>query len=87
MKTFIYYPKGTCSKQMRFEITDDNKLCDFQVVGGCNGNLQGIRQLILDMDINSIISKLDGIRCNSKSTSCPDQIAQALREFQKKEKE
>lgn len=85
MKTYIYTPKGTCSRQMRFEITDDNKLCDFQVVGGCNGNLQGIRKLILDMDISTIVSKLEGIKCNNKPTSCPDQIAIALKEYLIKE--
>lgn len=74
---FNYQPKGVCSRSMHFVI-EDNKIIDMEVVGGCNGNLQGIRSLILNEDIDVVIKKLKGIRCGFKQTSCPDQIATAL---------
>ena len=52
---------------------------DFRVFGGCRGNLQGIARLVVGMDVDEVIARLDGIRCGSKATSCPDQLAQALK--------
>lgn len=74
-----YRPKGVCSQLIQFDI-EDNKVKNVSFVGGCNGNLQGISRLIEGMDVNEAIARLDGIRCGFKSTSCPDQLAQALKE-------
>lgn len=72
--------KGVCSRQINFDISN-NKVKNVSFIGGCNGNLQGISRLIEDMDLNEAIKKLEGISCNGKNTSCPDQLATALREF------
>ena len=78
METLIYQPKGVCSKQ--FEIQHESgKVVSINIDGGCNGNLQGISKLIQGMDIEDVINKLSGIKCGIRSTSCPDQIAQALK--------
>lgn len=74
-----YQPKGVCSRQIQFEI-EDNKVKNVEFVGGCNGNLQGISRLIEGMDVQEAISRIEGIHCGYKSTSCPDQLAQALKE-------
>ena len=75
-----YTTKGTCSRKILFEITDDNKVHNVQFVGGCNGNTKGIASLVEGMDAREAISKLEGIRCGFKPTSCPDQLAQALKQ-------
>ena len=72
-----YKTKGTCSSQIDFDIID-GKITNVKFFGGCNGNLQGIGHLTEGMDIDEIISRVKGIRCGAKSTSCPDQLAQAL---------
>lgn len=74
-----YEPKGVCSKYMKIEI-DDGIIKSFEVIGGCHGNLQGIAALIKGMKADDVIAKFDGIHCRSKMTSCPDQIAQALKQ-------
>lgn len=74
-----YTPVGTCSRLIEFEITD-GKVHNLKVTGGCHGNLQGIAAITEDMDAREVISRLEGIRCGNKATSCPDQIARALRE-------
>ena len=76
---FEYKTKGTCSQRIFFEI-EDNKLKNVQFLGGCNGNLKGLGSLVEGMDVNDVISKLEGIRCGMKATSCPDQLAAALKE-------
>ena len=73
-----YRPQGVCSQQIHFDIID-NKVRNVSFVGGCNGNLQGISRLIDGMDVNEGISRIEGIRCGFKPTSCPDQLAQALK--------
>lgn len=73
-----YRPQGVCSQQIHFDIID-NKVRNVSFVGGCNGNLQGISRLIDGMDVNEAISCIEGIRCGFKSTSCPDQLARALK--------
>ena len=78
MKTLTYTPKGVCSKY--YEITlEDNIIKDIVIKGGCHGNLQGIASLIKGMDKDEAIKRLSGIKCGFKDTSCPDQIAQALK--------
>ena len=72
-----YRPKGVCSQSIDFDI-EDNKVKNVSFVGGCSGNLQGISRLIEGMDVNEAISRIEGIRCGFKSTSCPDQLALAL---------
>ena len=74
-----YRPKGVCSQSIDFDI-EDNKVKTVSFVGGCSGNLQGISRLIEGMDVNEAISRIEGIRCGFKSTSCPDQLAKALKE-------
>ena len=75
---FVYYPQGTCSQMMEVEL-DGDKIKEVVITGGCNGNLQGISKLIKGMDVDEAISKLEGIKCGFKPTSCPDQLSIALR--------
>lgn len=76
---FEYRTKGTCSSKINFEI-NDGKVHNVVYTSGCNGNLQGIGKLVEGMDIDEVISRLKGIRCGFKATSCPDQLATALME-------
>ncbi len=78
-----YYTTGTCSYQIDFEIVDD-KLTNVVFTGGCHGNLQGISRLVEGVRVEEVIDKLDGIRCGYKSTSCPDQLANALKQVKNK---
>lgn len=71
---------GVCAKEIIFDI-EDNKLKNVSYVGGCNGNLKGISTLVEGMDVNDVISKLKGMTCKDKATSCPDQLAQALETY------
>ena len=80
MKTVNYVPKGVCSRQIQFKI-DGDVVRDVKYTGGCNGNLQGISKLVEGMKIDEVIEKLEGINCNGKGTSCPDQLAQALKAY------
>ncbi len=73
-----YKPKGVCSRLMEVE-TQDGKITKVEVTGGCSGNLQGISRLVVGMDVQEAISRLEGIKCGRKPTSCPDQLAQALK--------
>lgn len=79
-----YKTSGTCSKLIDFEIEDDI-IKSVAFTGGCNGNLQGISSLVRGMNINEAISKLKGIKCGFKDTSCPDQLAKALEAYKAKE--
>jgi len=82
MEEYIFHPEGVCSREVR--ITHDNGVViKATVIGGCNGNLQGICRLIEGMKIEDVISKLNGIRCGFKPTSCPDQIAKGLKNLLK----
>lgn len=76
---FEYRTKGTCSQRIIFDV-EDNTLKNVQFIGGCNGNLKGISSLVEGMNIDEVISKVEGITCGFKSTSCPDQLAKALKE-------
>ena len=80
---YEYKTKGTCSQRILFEI-QDSKLHNVQYIGGCNGNLKGIASLVEGMDVNEVISRLEGTTCGFKSTSCPDQLAKALKEATRK---
>ena len=76
---FEYKTKGTCSQRILFEV-EEGKVKNVQFLGGCNGNLKGIAALVEGMDVNDVISRVEGIKCGMKSTSCPDQLATALKE-------
>ena len=70
-----YKTKGVCSREINFEV-EDNKVKNVQFVGGCSGNTQGVARLIDGMDIDEAISRIEGIQCGFRPTSCPDQLAQ-----------
>lgn len=78
-----YNTRGTCSRQILFDVTEDNKLIDVKFIGGCSGNLQAVSRLVNGMDIDEVISYLKGIKCRS-NTSCGDQLALALIEYKEK---
>ena len=78
MKHIVYKTTGTCSQQIELDIDDENRVQNVQFLGGCNGNLQGIAKLVRGMKVEDVKSRLDGIRCGYKSTSCPDQLVRAL---------
>lgn len=80
--TYEYTPRGVCSRKMILTV-ENGILTDLEVVGGCNGNLQGISALVKGMPVDEVIKRLDGIRCGMRGTSCPDQLAQALKELEK----
>ena len=75
-----YKTKGVCSREINFEV-EDNKVKNVQFVGGCSGNTQGVARLIDGMDIDEAISRIEGIQCGFRPTSCPDQLAQAVKEY------
>ena len=75
---YTYRTKGTCSQMIQFTVEDDI-VSNVQYFGGCNGNLKGIGSLVNGMNIDEVIARLDGIKCGMKQTSCPDQLAQALK--------
>ena len=77
---YEYKTKGTCSQRIFFDI-EDGKVKNVQFVGGCNGNLKGIAALVEGMDAEEVISRVEGIRCGMKGTSCPDQLAKALKAY------
>lgn len=83
---FTYYTKGTCSRQILFNVDEDNKLHGVRFIGGCGGNLQGIARLVENKDINEIEALLAGIRCKG-NTSCPDQLSQAIAQYKKEKAE
>lgn len=74
-----YKTKGTCSTRIDFDVVN-GKVTGVKFVGGCSGNLQGIAKLIEGMDKEESIQRIEGIRCGAKPTSCPDQLAKALKE-------
>lgn len=76
----VYKTKGVCSQRIEFDVVD-GKVTGVKFLGGCNGNLQGIGALIEGMEIDEAIARLSGIRCGFKNTSCPDQLATALKGY------
>ena len=74
-----YMPRGVCSRMIEVELEDDVIVaCNF--IGGCSGNTQGVSKLVIGMDANDAIERLEGIDCGGRGTSCPDQLANALKE-------
>lgn len=78
MKQITYQTQGTCS-QLMIVSGQDGRIADVQIMGGCHGNLQGIASLVKGMKYEDVIAKLEGIRCGNKLTSCPDQLACAVK--------
>ncbi len=79
IKTITYTPKGVCSRQMEIDLENDI-IKEVRVLGGCSGNLQGVSSLLVGMTRDEAIRRMEGIRCGSKPTSCPDQLACALKQ-------
>lgn len=73
-----YKPTGVCSQLIRVDV-EDNVIKNAEFIGGCSGNTQGVARLVTGMNVDDAISRLEGIKCGFKSTSCPDQLAQALK--------
>ncbi len=80
---YFYKTKGTCSREIIVDI-DDDVVKSVKFVGGCNGNTKGISELVKNMNMDDVISKLKGINCGARGTSCPDQLAKALEEIKEK---
>ena len=78
--SYEYKTQGTCSQRIFFDI-EDGKVKNVQFQGGCNGNLKGIGSLVEGMDVDEVIARLEGTTCGSKKTSCPDQLAKALKAY------
>lgn len=76
--TYNFTPKGVCSRNITVELSDDGVIENVSFLGGCNGNLQGISSLVKGMKADEAISRLKGINCNGRGTSCPDQLSKAL---------
>jgi uncharacterized protein (TIGR03905 family) len=75
-----YKPIGVCARAMTLEV-EDNKILSVEIKGGCSGNLQGLASLLKGMDVEEAILRMEGIQCDMKATSCPDQLARALKTF------
>ena len=78
--------QGVCSREISFEV-ENNKLKNVRFVGGCSGNTQGVARLVEGMDIDEVIARKECINCGFRSTSCPDQLAQALKQYKEEHKE
>ena len=75
-----YKAKGVRAQAIEFELTEDNKVTNVTFIGGCNGNTKGIGKLVEGMDAVEVIKRVEGVTCGGKATSCPDQLAKALKE-------
>lgn len=82
MPNYTYSTHGVCSRKIEFEVEGDI-VKNVKFVNGCSGNLQGIGKLVEGMNIEEVIAKLEGIDCNGRGTSCPDQLAKGLKEMRK----
>lgn len=78
-KEFDYRTRGVCSRMIHITVEDDT-VTDVKFIGGCHGNTQGVAALAKGMKVDEIIARLEGIDCGGKGTSCPDQLAKALKE-------
>lgn len=76
---YEYKTRGVCSRRITFSV-EDGKVCKVAFDGGCNGNGKGVAALVEGMDVDEAIRRMEGIKCSMKNTSCPDQLAQALRQ-------
>ncbi|MGL6200266.1 MAG: TIGR03905 family TSCPD domain-containing protein [Lachnospiraceae bacterium] len=76
----VFKTSGVCTQEIHFEIDEQNTIHSVQFIGGCAGNTQGVARLIEGMNVNEAISRMNGIKCGARATSCPDQLAQALKQ-------
>lgn len=83
MKHLVYNTQGTCSRMIDLTLSDDNVVESVSFTGGCNGNLQGLSQLVKGMRADEVIARLKGLQCGNKGTSCPDQLCRALEQMMK----
>ena len=81
MKTYTYTPKGVCSMKITFDVDENDIVSNIKFTGGCNGNTQGVSALANGRKKDELISLLEGIKCGFRATSCPDQLAKALKEI------
>ena len=81
MKHIQYQTQGTCSQLIDVTVDAKNDIQQVYFVGGCNGKLQGLCRLVTGQKVDDVINKLDGIRCGTKRTSCPDQLCRALEQL------
>ena len=84
---YVYNTQGTCSKQIIIDVDDNGKIENVTFIGGCNGNTKGISSLVKGMKMDEVIEKLQGIQCGFRPTSCPDQLATALKQIKEKKGE
>lgn len=84
MKSYTYKTRGTCSREIKFDI-DGNTVRNVMFVMGCQGNTTGVSRLVEGMNVDEAISRLEGINCGGRGTSCPDQLAQALKNAKEEE--
>lgn len=80
MEVYTYRPHGVCSREMKIYY-ENGIIQDFEVVGGCNGNLKGVGALVKGMKLEDVKDRLQGIRCGFRNTSCPDQLSKAIDEI------
>ncbi len=85
MTNYTFIPRGVCSRKINIQL-DGDIIKNVEFVGGCAGNTQGVARLIEGMKVTDAVSKIEGIECGMKSTSCPDQLAKALIEAYKESK-
>lgn len=78
--TYTYTPRGVCTRKITVELSDSGVVENVSFQGGCNGNTQGVAALVKGMKAEEAISRMKGIDCNGRGTSCPDQLAEALTE-------
>lgn len=83
---FVYYTSGTCSRQIIFDVDNENKIHGVKFIGGCSGNLQGVGKLVEGRNIDELENLLCGIKCKN-NTSCPDQLSKAIAAYKKSKEE
>ena len=81
MEHISYSTQGTCSRQIDIEVNENNIIESVKFTGGCSGNTQGVAALVSGMSVDEAIKRLEGIKCGPRPTSCPDQLANALKSF------
>jgi uncharacterized protein (TIGR03905 family) len=81
MEHITYSTQGTCSRQIDIEVNENNIIEHVKFTGGCSGNTQGVAALVVGMSVDEAIRRLEGIKCGPRPTSCPDQLASALKEY------
>ena len=81
MKKISFNPSGVCCREMNFEVDENNKIIDLNFIGGCPGNMLGLKQVLIGQNALEVADKLKDIRCGNKSTSCPAELSKAIKIF------